>query len=179
MKDTEKSLMKNPKWLELQSLQRQQHTLMLNGIVDAQLDKKINDLKVEIRRIALMQGDNLSELDLANRRSLVALMHEYNIVINARDFVNWRPTKRELGDIPGVAEGVTIVATDGLLGYFIDANSVPICGHIDWFTGKVQPLHSFSRTTGGSNVRSPKRKTPQTLEEKTRELLQKLQKEQA
>jgi len=173
---------KHKQWLELQSLQRQQHTAMLHGISDKQLNQKIDGLKEQIRREALRQEDNLSELELANRKSLVELMHRHNIVINARDFVNWRPVKPELGDISGVAEGVTCICTNGLLGYFITIDEQILCGHIDWFMDgngepiTLKPLHSFSHGSG-SNGSKPRSKRPQTLEEKTRALLIKLQEE--
>ena len=82
---------------------------------------------------------------LANSQELLRLMREFQLYIQAADFQNWRPTVRSAGEIPGVAQNVTIIATNGLLGYFVnDENStVPVlCGHIQCFSGEVKTLFS-------------------------------------
>ena len=175
--------MKNKKWTELQSLQRARESLALGGAVeDKSLQHKIDALKQDIQREAMFQQDDLAQLGLVNRKEMVRLMQEYSFTIHPRDFPNWRPTQRHIGDINAVANGLTIIATDGLLAYFIFTNEqgqiCPICGHVDWFVdgeGKpieVKPLFSFSRKGGSSKPR--KRKTPATVLDKTRELLEKL-----
>jgi hypothetical protein len=88
----------------------------------------------------------------ANRDALSATMQEFNLYINARDFPNWRPTIRNEGDIPGVAEAVTIVATNGLLAYFAYSNPLDgqptgevLIGHIQKFTGDVHTLFATKK----------------------------------
>lgn len=172
--------MKNKRWVELQSLQRHRSALELNGQVnDQSLDRKIDGLKDDIRREALMQQDEQAETQTLSRKELIRLMEVYGLVIHARDFVNWRPTQRTLGDITGVAEGLTIIATNGLLGYFVDLNNQPLCGHVDWFVDgdgekiEVKPLFSSSsRTSSKETQRKPKRRLSQ--EKQARELLRKL-----
>lgn len=81
-----------------------------------------------------------------NREALVELMKEYKLFIRAADFGNWRPTVRTNGDIPGVtAADVTIIATDGLLAFFLRPDGDILYGHIQHFTGEVKPLFSMPK----------------------------------
>lgn len=118
---------------------------------------------------------------LANSQALARLMQEHQLYIQAKDFPNWRPTARSSGEIPGVASNVTIIATNGLLGYFVnDENpSVPVLyGHIQCFTGDVKTLFSTAKQkkveTQENNERKGK-KRPKTPMEKALALLQKLE----
>jgi hypothetical protein len=92
---------------------------------------------------------------------LTRLMAEHSLYISAADFPNWRPTVRSSGNIPGVADNVTIIATNGLLAYFLqwhfpvtaeeyvakgetpkveDCVQRVLIGHIQRFDGEVKPM---------------------------------------
>lgn len=86
------------------------------------------------------------EVARKNTNELVRLMNEHNLFIPARDFPNWRPTARDSGDIPGVIEGVEIIATDGILGYFLDYYGNTFIGHIQKFSGKVKTMFKTTKT---------------------------------
>lgn len=118
---------------------------------------------------------------LANAQALARLMERYSLYIQARDFPNWRPTARATGEIPGVASNVTIIATNGLLGYFVnDENpSVPVLyGHIQCFTGDVKTLFSTQKqkkVEAQENNERKRKKRAKTPLEKAVELLKKLE----
>jgi hypothetical protein len=95
-------------------------------------------------------------VNIKNRDEMVRLMEQYNLTIKANDFHTWRPTQRDTGDIPGVWGGVEIIATNGLLGYFVNSTDVYI-GHIQKFTGEVKPLNGVPRREG-AKTRVIKRK---------------------
>lgn len=80
-----------------------------------------------------------------NSDALVQLMLEYNFLIPARTFPLWRPTQRTRGAIDGVHDGLTLIATDGVLGWFITHEGVPWLGHIQCFSevDNIKPLFSF------------------------------------
>lgn len=148
----------------------------------------MTEFKLRSRLEKLSTYSNMTEADsreretvaLLNSQALSRLMAEHQLYIQAKDFPNWRPTARSSGEIPGVASNVTIIATNGLLGYFVvDENpSVPVlCGHIQCFTGDVKTLYSTqkqqSREASENNQRKGKKgKTPL---EKAIELLKKLE----
>ena len=54
-----------------------------------------------------------------NRDALVAVVAETGMALPAATWAQWRPTVRTRGQIVGVVEGVTCVATDGILGIFV------------------------------------------------------------
>lgn len=100
---------------------------------------------------------------LKNAQALGRLMRDYSLYIPAHDFPNWRPTASSSGNIPGVASNVTIIATNGLLAYFVfDDPSVPVlCGHIQCFTGEVKTLYATEKRRSqesGENKERKKRK---------------------
>ena len=109
------------------------------------------------------------EVRWKNQTALVALMAEFGITIPAHDFANWRPTVRSMGCIPGVNEGCTILATNGLLAYFTtvsfpDENDGTkwvdsvFCGHIQRFTGDVKPLFCMPKPHKEKVVKARKEK---------------------
>lgn len=98
---------------------------------------RLTDIDEEIRERA--------EVDTKNRSALVQLMLAHSLTIPARDFRNWRPTLRVKGQITGLYDYVEIIATNGLLGYFLNGTSEPICAHIQAFDGDVKPLYSMSK----------------------------------
>lgn len=73
------------------------------------------------------------EADAKNRERLVKLMLRYNITIPAREIDKWRPTVEKTGNIPGVSDGLTCIATNGLLAYFTRPDREPLYGHVHWF----------------------------------------------
>ena len=102
-----------------------------------------------------------------NYNSLVELMQRYKILIPARSMAMWRPTLPRPGYIDGVREGLTIVATDGIVGWFITHDEQPWCGHIQFFSGEIEPLHSFhGPMTSKSKLKhkKPKSKRQQVID---------------
>lgn len=81
------------------------------------------------------------------------LMAVHRLFIAARDFPNWRPTLRTTGDIPGVIDSVEIIATDGLLGYFLDTSDETFIGHIQKFTGEIKPMFEIKDGKKTKDVR--------------------------
>lgn len=73
------------------------------------------------------------DTDKLNRQRMVELMLEHNITIPAKQFDKWRPTEEKTGHIAGVANGLKIIMTDGLLGYFIRGDREPLYGHVQHF----------------------------------------------
>lgn len=117
---------------------------------------------------------------LLNSQALARLMEEHRLYISAADFPNWRPTQKSNGSIPGVASNVTIIATNGILAYFVfDDPCVPVlCGHIQCFTGDVKTLFASQkrkREEGGENRERKGRGKRLSQKEKTEKLLKELQ----
>lgn len=100
---------------------------------------------------------NRSFVQKLNNDELARLMLQFNFVIRAKDFPNWRPTQRVTGNIPGVWEFVELIATDGLLGMFLNDKKEAIVGHTHMFTGKVEPL--FSVQTDKTKTKVKKKRT--------------------
>jgi len=93
-----------------------------------------------------------------NRDELTRLMLEFGFTIRAKDFANWRPTLRSKGSIPGVWEQVELIATDGLLGMFLNDQREPTVGHIQMFDGDVKPLFSVqSKDKDTGKTKKPKK----------------------
>lgn len=150
--------MKNEKWQELQKLQKHRDVHELDGLAREQIEKKIARLRADIRLEAQAQQDESANVAMLNRHALVALMHKYGFTIPAREFQNWRPTKLATGDISGVANQVTVLATDGLLAYFDTGDGTVLCGHKDWFSGAVETLHTLERAEKATKPRKPREK---------------------
>lgn len=88
----------------------------------------------------LMSDDQMlaaerSLIQKLNRDELTRLMLEFGFTIRAKDFANWRPTRRIKTSIPGVWEYVELIATDGILGIFLNEHNEPIYGHIQFVEG--------------------------------------------
>jgi hypothetical protein len=96
--------------------------------------KKVKEVDYDPERDAQMK---------ANAQEMVKLMGQYNILISARSIHLWRPAQRKSGSIDGLRNGLEIIATDGLLGWFITPEGEAWCGHIQHFDGKIEPLFSF------------------------------------
>jgi hypothetical protein len=54
------------------------------------------------------------------------------------DDYRWHSTKRQLGSIRGVRSNLTLIASDGNLGAFIDASGKLFLGHVQAFSGRVR-----------------------------------------
>ena len=67
-----------------------------------------------------------------------------------------------MGSISGIDYMLEIVATDGLLGWFIQSDGTPWMGHIQCFDGDVKPLYSYHAPSNG------KVKKPKSLRKKSR-----------
>lgn len=102
----------------------------------------------------LRQDVDRAEVALDNRNEMIRLMGQYGFLIPAKRLPFWRPTVRSSGDIDGVREALTIIATDGLLAYFLTFEDEVWCGHIQHFSGKVQPLFSFHSGNGSKPSKS-------------------------
>jgi hypothetical protein len=97
---------------------------------------------------------------LQNYNALIGLMQQYNILIPARTMALWRPTVHTTGYIDGVREGLTIVATDGLLGWYITHDEQAWCGHIAQFSGDIRPLFSFhGPMSSKAKIKQPRKKS--------------------
>lgn len=88
--------------------------------------------------------DRSSLVSDLNRAAFLDLMRKHRQTLRASDLDCWRPTARVSGEVPGVWACVTVVATDGILGWFETAASTLLVGHIQHFTGAVKPLFSAS-----------------------------------
>ena len=99
-----------------------------------------------------------AEVQRKNIAALSQLMGQYNFQIPSKVFKLWRPTKRNRGQVLGVHEGLEIVATDGILGWFITFEGVAWQGHIGHFTGKVETLYrSDGPMSSKTKVKQPKK----------------------
>jgi hypothetical protein len=112
------------------------------------------------------------EVSWKNQLELVRLMREHNLFIRAADFPNWRPTVRAEGEIPGVCEGLTIIATDGLLGYFLNPVGETFVGHIQRFSGEVKTL--FGKDKPVKSAASPKKRVRKSAVQQALDLLETL-----
>lgn len=73
----------------------------------------------------------------ANYNSLIRLMSEHGFTLPARQMPKWRPTVATRGTIPGIDRDVICIATDGILGIFIDGTGQdlpPLDGHVKHFS---------------------------------------------
>lgn len=85
------------------------------------------------------------EVARQNAETLAGLMAKHGLLIPARDFPLWRPTLRATGDIAGIRGELTVIATNGILAYFLTATDETFVGHIQKFSGKVKPLFSLPK----------------------------------
>jgi hypothetical protein len=112
------------------------------------------------------------EVSWKNQLELVRLMREHNLFIRAADFPNWRPTVKAEGEIPGVCEGLTIIATDGLLGYFLNPVGETFVGHIQRFSGEVRTL--FGKDKPVKSATTPKKRMRKSAVQQALDLLETL-----
>jgi hypothetical protein len=93
---------------------------------------------------------------LKNYNELIRLMGQHGILIPAKRLPLWRPTVQTKGDIDGVHEALTILATDGLLGWYLTSDGQTWCGHIQCFSGKIEPRFRIPKDEK-SKPKKPKR----------------------
>jgi hypothetical protein len=99
--------------------------------------------------------------------------HETYGLVAAWKLRSWRLTDHNLGQIPGVKGNLTIVATDGNLGVFVDAEGAPYLGHIErseggkvlqqGFDGKVEALGTATKREA---KKKPKKETKKAIRER-------------
>lgn len=126
--------------------------------------------------LSQQQQDTAERDDIAwkNQQELSRLASVYGLYIPASQLRYWRPTVLSSGDIPGVWTNITIIATDGILAWYLIPEKVGPTGvslaqgHIQFFTGNVKTLYSQDPPP-----KAPK--TRKTLFNKAWELLQQLQ----
>lgn len=97
-----------------------------------------------------------------NRDALSKVQEETGVALPAGTYSQWRPTKRVTGEIDGLGRA-TIVATDGVLGVFVDG-AVKV-GHVHrfrWSDGESEkvgaPAALHSVPGSGSSAARPSRK---------------------
>lgn len=121
--------------------------VMLIERANADASKRVRDKQKKFGKLTDLEEDMVerAEVDLKNRNALVELMRQHKLLIPAREFRNWRPTLRVKGQIQGLYDHVQIIATNGVLGWFLNGDIEPLCGHIQTFDGDVLPLFSMSK----------------------------------
>ena len=119
---------------------------MLIARADAAASKRIKDKAKRFGHLHDIDADlrERAIVDEMNRSALVQLMLEHSLTIPAREFRNWRPTLRVRGQISGLYDQVEIIATNGLLGWFLNGETEPICAPIQTIDNDVKPLFSIS-----------------------------------
>lgn len=97
-----------------------------------------------------------SPIDGITARNL-AEMQRLNAAFDLRivgSLLSWRPTRQNRGSIPGVADGLTILCTDGVVGFFLKPDGSILYGHIGHFDGGVESLWSEDRS--GARAKRPR-----------------------
>lgn len=126
------------------SVDRLHELLLTRANADAQ--KRVRDKAKRFGQYTDIDEDmrERAVVDAQNRDALVSLMLQHNLTIPAREFSTWRPTIPTMGQISGIFDQVQIIATNGLLGWFLNGETEPICAHIQTFDGDVKPLFSIA-----------------------------------
>ena len=104
-----------------------------------------------------------------NDLAMQKVLEESGATLRAASAHTWRPTVRVRGNITGVFESVTIVATDGLLGLFQMHDTTWNFAHIMKFDGEVKALHSSQ-----SNAVKEKKIKSKTKTKSKKQLLKEL-----
>ena len=88
-------------------------------------------------------------------------MAKYSLTINNKDYDQWRPTLPLTGDLTGLFEDVQILATNGIVAYFLIPGGAIFYAHTKNFTGKILPLHSIiTKRVAPEKKTSPKAQKP-------------------
>lgn len=129
----------------------------------------------EILSQAQQDTVNREEVARKNREALLQLVAEKDLWIRKEDFDEWRPTVRVEGEIQGVKAGLTIIATDGNVAYFDDANDFDVFfGHIQMFSGEVRTLYAMPKEGLIKEAKDKPKKEKKHVRD-AMELLEKLQ----
>lgn len=84
----------------------------------------------------------MTETEEMNYAEMLRLTAEYHLYIPQKKLHEWRPTQRLEGSIVGVKEYLTVIATDGVLGFFLTDDGMVFQGHIQCFDKPVKTLFS-------------------------------------
>jgi hypothetical protein len=123
--------------------------------------KRVRDKQKRFGRVHDIDADLIERAEVAtkNRNALITLMGEHKILIPVRELPLWRPTVHSKGDIDGVAEAITIVATNGILGWYLTPDGQAWCGHIQCFTGEIITLNRTNKEKSAKPKRPPRQKS--------------------
>lgn len=84
-----------------------------------------------------------------NADALCQLCLKHGLVL-PRQGKDWRPCTPVEGNIAGVIARLTILCTDGVVGYFLEENGKAcFYGHISHFTGKVKTMFALPKENSG------------------------------
>jgi hypothetical protein len=136
------------------------HDLLIKR-ADQDYLKRINAKQKRFGRLHDIDADMIERAQVAtkNRNALITLMGQHKILIPVRELPLWRPTVPEQGNIDGLAEAITIVATNGILGWYLTFDGQAWCGHIQCFTGKITTLFRTEKEKSEKPKRPPRQKS--------------------
>jgi len=115
------------------------------------------------------EAEGRARIAQLNSDALMRLCAEHNITLRTATAHLWRPTLRVRGDIPGVAEGLTILCTDGICAWFVNDLGTLLFGHVQRFDGEVKTLHGLAKPAkakdheGEARAKSRRTKSTRTL----------------
>lgn len=86
-----------------------------------------------------------------NDLALGATLKEFNITLPTRNA--WRACRRTTGTLSGLEHlgTLTVLATDGMLGLFLNPEGSIHLLHKDYFSGEVRPAHSVPKATSNES----------------------------
>lgn len=122
----------------------------------------------------LIPASRAEQVVQQNSDALMRLCAEHSITLQTATAHLWRPTQRSRGDIPGVAQGLNILCTDGIVAWFINDLGVLLYGHIQCFDGKVISLHGKHKLRKSGQFAGPKPKPKQTPKQTAEQLMEQL-----
>ena len=136
---------------------------MLVSRADAEATKRIRDKQKRFGQLHDIDQDLAERARVAtlNRNAIIDLMGQHKILIPARELPAWRPTLPSKGDVNGIQDAITIIATNGILGWFLTHDGATWCGHIHCFSGDIKPLFSLPKPDKKTKpkVKKPKQKS--------------------
>lgn len=118
----------------------------------------------------IKRSHDIEEVRRLNSDALSAVMISYGIVL-PRHGHGWRACARERGEIRGIVGNLTILCTDGIVGYFLWDTGAErpslFYGHVKDFSGDVRPAHSLPKPSAtakpGCDASRPKKVKPSTV----------------
>jgi hypothetical protein len=109
------------------------------------------------------QTKDREEVQWKNDLAMQKVLEESGATLRAASAHTWRPTLRVKGNIIGIYESATIVATDGLLGLFQMHDQSWNFAHIQKFDGKISPLNSASDKSVKEKNSKPRKPSKKSL----------------